>query len=185
MAPFKFLANTVSDLPDAGLADRTAPAVGPGGGVGVRPRRAGALAFGYFVRRPLLVATPFWSTRRHSVWLIAVCGESPAGAAAVITAIGAALARFLWTREAYHPGWGGRLNATEWCAHAFTGSVERDSLRIAAPLPLAQKRFRLIGLWGLTFIAIVVYFSPATLADDRAENPGRGCALVLGHCRDR
>jgi apolipoprotein N-acyltransferase len=38
----------------------------------------------------------------------------------------------------------------------------------------------LIGLWGLTFIAIVVFASPATLADDRAESPRPWLPLLLG-----
>ena len=38
----------------------------------------------------------------------------------------------------------------------------------ATPLALAQSA-ALIGLWGLTFLAVAVYASPAVLADDRAD----------------
>jgi apolipoprotein N-acyltransferase len=40
---------------------------------------------------------------------------------------------------------------------------------LASPLALAQSA-ALIGLWGLTFLAVAVYASPAVLADDRADS---------------
>ncbi len=58
----------------------------------------------------------------------------------------------------------------EWLrGHLFTGFPwNAFGYAITSPLALAQSS-SLIGLWGLTFIAIVVFASPATLADDRAE----------------
>ena len=73
------------------------------------------------------------------------------------------------------------LTAAEWLrGHALTGFPwNAFGYALAAPLPLAQSA-SLIGLWGLTFIAIVVFASPATLADDRAENPRPWLPLLLG-----
>ena len=96
---------------------------------------------------------------------------------AVYTAIGVALARVLWTRGALRIlALGVTLTATEWLrGHALTGFPwNAFGYALAAPLPLAQSA-SLVGLWGLTFIAIVVFASPATLADDRAETRGHGC----------
>ena len=43
---------------------------------------------------------------------------------------------------------------------------------LTGPLVLAQSA-ALIGLWGLTFLAVAVYASPAVLADDRADTRRR------------
>ena len=50
---------------------------------------------------------------------------------------------------------------------------------LTAPLVLAQSA-ALIGIWGLTFIAIVVGASPATLVDDRAETRWPWLPITLG-----
>src|SRR5690606_33578903 len=39
---------------------------------------------------------------------------------------------------------------------------------LTGPLVLAQSA-SLVGLWGLTFIAVLVFASPATLADEKTE----------------
>ena len=54
-----------------------------------------------------------------------------------------------------------------------------SATRSTSPLALAQSA-SVIGIWGLTFIAIVVFASPATLADDRAETPQPWLPLALG-----
>jgi apolipoprotein N-acyltransferase len=91
---------------------------------------------------------------------------------ALFTAFGAALARLLWARG------GSRilalavgLTVSEWLrGHLLTGFPwNAYGYALASPLVLAQGA-ALVGLWGLTFLAVAVYASPAVLADDRKES---------------
>jgi apolipoprotein N-acyltransferase len=50
---------------------------------------------------------------------------------------------------------------------------------LAAPLALAQTA-SVVGIWGLTFIAVAVFASPATLTDDRAETRRAWLPFALG-----
>jgi apolipoprotein N-acyltransferase len=105
----------------------------------------------------------------------------PAGLA-VFTGLGVAFARLLWKRGATRIlALGVTLTLAEWLrGHVLTGFPwNAFGYALAAPLALAQTA-SLIGLWGLTFIAIVVFASPATLADDRAETRRPWLPLVLG-----
>ena len=62
------------------------------------------------------------------------------------------------------------LTATEWLrGHLFTGFPwNAFGHALTAPLALAQAA-SVLGLWGLTFIAVAVAASPATLFDQNAE----------------
>src|SRR5207245_7461640 len=62
------------------------------------------------------------------------------------------------------------LTVAEWLrGHAFTGFPWNVfGYALTSPLELAQSA-ALTGLWGLTFIAVAVFASPATLIDDRAD----------------
>jgi apolipoprotein N-acyltransferase len=127
--------------------------------------------FGYFLAGLYWVGYAFLVDAQTFGWLlpIAVLGL-PAGLA-IFTAIGVALARLLWTRGATRIlSLGVALTAAEWLrGHVLTGFPwNAFGYALTAPLPLAQTA-ALIGIWGLTFIAVVIFASPATLADDRAE----------------
>ena len=54
------------------------------------------------------------------------------------------------------------------CSPAFPWNAFGYAL--TGPLVLAQSA-SLIGIWGLTFIAVAVFASPAVLADERADTP--------------
>lgn len=49
---------------------------------------------------------------------------------------------------------------------------------LTSPLALAQSA-SIIGIWGLTFVAVVVFSSPATLTDDRTETRHSWLPLAL------
>ena len=82
-----------------------------------------------------------------------------------------ALARLLWTRGPLRilalarRAHGCRMAARP-CAHRL--SLEPFGYALTGPLVLAQAA-ALIGLWGLTFLAVWLFASPAVLADERAD----------------
>ncbi len=73
------------------------------------------------------------------------------------------------------------LTATEWLrGHVLTGFPwNAFGYALTSPLALAQSA-RVIGIWGLTFIAVAVFGSPATLTDDRIETRLPWLPLALG-----
>ena len=138
--------------------------------------------FGYFLAGFYWIGYAFLVDAPTFGWLlpIAVIGL-PAGLA-IFTAFGVALARVLWTRGAMRIlSLGVALTATEWLrGHVLTGFPwNAFGYALTAPLVLAQAA-ALIGIWGLTFIAIVVCASPATLIDDRSETRWPWLPLALG-----
>ncbi len=138
--------------------------------------------FGYFLAGFYWIGYAFLVDAPTFGWLlpIAVVGL-PAGLA-IFTAFGVALARVLWTRGAMRIfSFGVALTATEWLrGHVLTGFPwNAFGYALTAPLVLAQAA-ALIGIWGLTLIAIVVCASPATLIDDRVETRWPWLPLALG-----
>ncbi len=90
---------------------------------------------------------------------------------AIYPAIGAALARLIWTRGALRIlGLAAALTVGEWMrGNLFTGFPWNTfGYALTSPLALAQGA-ALVGIWGLTFLTIAVVASPATLADERAD----------------
>jgi apolipoprotein N-acyltransferase len=88
----------------------------------------------------------------------------------------------LWTRGAMRIlALAVALTATEWLrGHLFTGFPWNTfGYAFTAPLALAQSA-SMVGIWGLTFIAIAVCAAPAALIDDRGETRRRWLPLVLG-----
>ena len=62
------------------------------------------------------------------------------------------------------------LTAAEWLrGHLFSGFPWNVyGYALTGPLVLAQGA-ALIGIWGLTFVAVAVFASPAVLTDDRTD----------------
>jgi apolipoprotein N-acyltransferase len=137
--------------------------------------------FGYFLVGLYWIGYAFLVDAPTFGWLlpIAVIGL-PAGLA-VFTALGVALARLLWTRGALRIlALGVGLFAAEYLrGHVLTGFPWNTfGYALTSPLALAQTA-SLIGAWGLTFIAVVAFASPATLADDRTETRWAWLPLAL------
>jgi apolipoprotein N-acyltransferase len=85
----------------------------------------------------------------------------------IFTGIGFALARLLWTKDATRIlALAASLTIAEWLrGHALTGFPwNAFGYALSEPLPLAQTA-SLIGLWGMTFLAIAIFASPAALID--------------------
>jgi apolipoprotein N-acyltransferase len=137
--------------------------------------------FGYFLAGLYWIGYAFLVDAPTFGWLlpIAVIGL-PAGLG-FFTAFGAALARLLWTRGALRIlALGVGLTAAEYLrGHVLTGFPWNTfGYALTSPLALAQAA-SVIGVWGLTFIAIIAFASPATLADDRADTRRAWLPLLL------
>lgn len=140
--------------------------------------------FGYFVPGLYWIGNAFLVDADTFAWLLpaAVCGL-PAYLA-LFTALGFGLARLLWDRGALRVvALATALTIAEWLrGHILTGFPwSAFGYALTEPLALAQS-LSLIGIWGMTFIAVAVFASPAVLADDVADTPRRwlGPAAALG-----
>jgi apolipoprotein N-acyltransferase len=138
--------------------------------------------FGYFLAGLYWVGFAFLVDAPTFGWLLpfAVIGL-PAGLA-IFTAFGVLLARLLWTRGAMRVlALAVALTASEWLrGHLLTGFPwNAFGYALTSPLILAQSA-ALIGIWGLTFLAVAIFASPATLFDDRSETRRPRLPLTLG-----
>ncbi len=138
--------------------------------------------FGYFLAGLYWIGYAFLVDAPDFGWLLPIAVIGLPAVLAVYTALGVALARMLWTRGAPRIlALGVALTASEWLrGHLFTGFPwNAFGYALTAPLALAQAA-SLFGIWGLTFIAIAVFASPATLGDDPSETRRPWSPLTVG-----
>jgi apolipoprotein N-acyltransferase len=129
--------------------------------------------FGYFLCGLYWIGNAFLVDADIFGWLLPFAVTIMPAGLAFFTAFGFALARLLWT-----PGplrilaLAAALTLAEWLrGHLLTGFPwNAFGYALAGSLALAQAA-ALVGLWGLTFITIAVFASPAVLADDKADTP--------------
>ena len=137
--------------------------------------------FGYFLAGLYWIGFAFLVDAPTFGWLLPIAvGGLPAGLA-IFTAFGVALARLLWTRGPLRIlALAIALTASEWLrGHVLTGFPwNAFGYALTSPLVLAQSA-ALIGIWGLTFIAVAIFASPATLFDDRSESRWPRLPLML------
>ena len=137
--------------------------------------------FGYFVAGLYWIGYAFLVDAPTFGWLLPIAVIGLPALLAFFTAFGVALARILWTRGATRIlALGVALTAAEWLrGHLLTGFPwNAFGYALASPLALAQSA-SIFGIWGLTLIAIVVFASPAALADEREETRWAWLPLVL------
>jgi apolipoprotein N-acyltransferase len=127
--------------------------------------------FGYFLAGLYWIGNAFLVDAKIFGWLLPIAVTVLPAGLALFTGLGFTLARLLWSRGpmrllALAMG----LTIAEWLrGNVLTGFPWNTyGYALAGSLTLAQSA-SLIGIWGLTFIAVVVFASPAVLADDRAE----------------
>jgi apolipoprotein N-acyltransferase len=126
--------------------------------------------FGYLLAGLYWIGHAFLVDAKTFGWLLPLAVVALPAAMAVYTALGLALARAIWPRgSARVLALAIALTLTEWLrGHLFSGFPwNAYGYTLVTPLWLAQGA-SLVGLWGLTFLAVAVYASPAVLADDRA-----------------
>ncbi len=156
--------------------------VGRWGGVSVAAATGWWFGFGYFLAGLYWIGYAFLFDAPTFGWLLPFAVIGLPAVLAVYTALGAALARMLWTSGAPRIlALGAALTASEWLrGHLLTGFPwNAFGYALTAPLALAQAA-SLVGIWGLTFIAVVVFASPAVLGADRTETPRPWLPLALG-----
>jgi apolipoprotein N-acyltransferase len=158
-------------------------AVGRWGGVMVAAGTGWCFGFGYFVAGLYWIGYAFLVDAPTFGWMLPFAVIGLPAVLAIYMGLGVAIARLLWTRGATRIlALGAALTATEWLrGHLFTGFPWNTfGYALTSPLALAQSA-SVVGVWGLTFIAIAAFASPATLIDDRAETrwPWLPLALAL------
>jgi apolipoprotein N-acyltransferase len=127
--------------------------------------------FGYFLAGLYWVGYAFLVDAKTFGWLLPVAVTALPAGLAIFTAFGAVLARLLWT-----PGptrlitLAVALTIAEWLrGHVLTGFPWNSfGYALTSPLALGQSA-SLVGLWGLTALAVLLFSTPALLADHRRD----------------
>jgi apolipoprotein N-acyltransferase len=147
-------------------------------------RRAGILAaaaagwwfgFGYFLAGLYWVGYAFLVDAKTFGWLLPFAVLALPAGLALFTAAGFALARALWAKgPARILTFAAALTLSEWLrGHVLTGFPwNAFGQSLGGPLALAQTA-SLVGLWGMTFIAVAVFSTPAARADERSDSKRR------------
>lgn len=128
--------------------------------------------FGYFVPGLYWIGYAFLVDAANFGWLLPVAVSGLPAYLALFTALGFALARAMWTRDAARIlALAAALTITEWLrGHVLTGFPwNAFGYALTEPLALAQTA-SLIGLWGMTFLSVAIFASPAALIDSRTHN---------------
>jgi apolipoprotein N-acyltransferase len=122
---------------------------------------------GYFVPGLYWIGYAFLVDADTFAWLLPFAVLGLPAYLALFPAIGCALARLIWTRDATRVlALAAALTLSEWLrGHALSGFPWNTfGYALSAPLALAQSA-SLIGLWGMTLLAVAIFASPAVLID--------------------
>jgi len=150
-------------------------AAGRLGGVGAAAIAGWWFGFGYFLAGLYWIGFAFLVDADKFAWLLPIAVVALPAVMALYTAFGLALARLLWTRGAPRVlTLAATLTAAEWLrGHVVSGFPwNAFGYALTGPLVLAQAS-ALIGLWGMTFLAVAIFASPAVLADHPGDSPRR------------
>jgi len=123
--------------------------------------------FGYFLSGLYWIGSAFLVDAETFGWMLPFAVTLLPAGLAVFTGLGCVAARLLWT-----PGHirvltlAATLSSAEWLrGHLFTGFPwNAFGYALTTPLPLAESA-AIFGIWGLTFVAVAVFATPAVLAD--------------------
>ena len=138
---------------------------------------------GYFVPGLYWIGYAFLVDAPTFAWLMPFAVLGLPAYLALFTAFGFALARLLWTRDASRViALALSLTIGEWLrGHVLTGFPWNAlGYALSEPLALAQTA-SLIGLWGMTFLSVAIFASPAVLIDgsSRGRKPWIAPAIAL------
>ena len=142
---------------------------------------------GYFVPGLYWIGYAFFVEADVFAWLTPFAVLGLPAYLSIFTAIGFALARLLWTKDATRIlALAASLTIAEWLrGHALTGFPwNAFGYALSEPLPLAQTA-SLIGQWGMTFLTVAIFASPAALIDRTPDRrmawraPAAAVALLI------
>jgi apolipoprotein N-acyltransferase len=136
---------------------------------------------GYFVPGLYWIGYAFLVDASTFAWLLPFAILGLPAYLALFTAFGFALARLLWTRDASRViALAASLTVSEWLrGHVLTGFPwNAFGYALSEPLALAQTA-SLIGLWGLTFLSVAIFASPAVLIDGTSRGRKPWVAPVI------
>jgi apolipoprotein N-acyltransferase len=157
---------------------------GRGRGVPAAAMAGWWFGLGYFVPGLYWIGYAFLVDASTFAWLMPFAVLGLPAYLALFTAFGFALARVIWSRDASRVlALAATLTLSEWLrGHVLTGFPWNTfGYALTEPLALAQTG-SLIGLWGLTFLSVAIFASPAVLIDgtSRGRKPWIGPAIALG-----
>lgn len=132
-----------------------------------------SFGFGYFVAGLWWIGAAFFVEADKFIWLMPIAVVGLPAFLALFWGFGAVLARLLWL-----DGWARILvfaaafSLSEWLrGHVLTGFPWNALGYALAPMPVMMQSAALVGLWGLTLAAFVVFAAPALLFTGQ----GLGC----------
>ena len=128
---------------------------------------------GYFVPGLYWIGYAFVVDAPTFAWLMPFAVLGLPAYLALFSAFGFALARLIWTRDGSRVlAFAISLTLAEWLrGHLLTGFPwNAFGYALTEPLALAQTA-SLVGLWGMTFLSVAIFASPAVLIDGSS----RGC----------
>jgi apolipoprotein N-acyltransferase len=136
---------------------------------------------GYFVPGLYWIGYAFLVDANIFGWLMPFAVLGLPAYLALFTAFGFGLARLIWTRDASRViALAASLTVSEWLrGHVLTGFPwNAFGYALTEPLALAQTA-SLIGLWGLTFLSVAIFASPAVLIDGTSRGRKPWIAPVM------
>jgi apolipoprotein N-acyltransferase len=137
--------------------------------------------FGYFLAGLYWVGYAFLVDAATFGWLLPFAVVALPAGMAIWTAIGAVLARLLWVRGPLRIlSLAIGLTVAEWLrGWVLTGFPWNVfGYALTGPLVLAQSA-SVLGIWGLTLLAVAMFASPAVLLDDRAASGRRWLPFAM------
>jgi apolipoprotein N-acyltransferase len=137
--------------------------------------------FGYFVAGLYWIGYAFLVDAKTFGWLLPIAVSGLPAYLALFTGLGLGVARLIWMRGPLRIlALAVTLTAAEWLrGHLLTGFPWNTfGYALTEPLALAQS-ISLVGIWGMTFLSIAIFATPATLADDRKDTPHPYRALII------
>ncbi len=137
-----------------------------------------AFGFGFFLAGLWWVGAAFLVDADEFAWLLPVAVVLLPAILAAFWALGAVAARLVWVE-----GWprilvfAVAMASAEWLrGHAFTGFPWNAFGYALTPFPLMMQSASVVGIWGLTLAAFLMFAAPALLGDRWV---GRGARVVL------
>src|SRR6476620_9581392 len=136
---------------------------------------------GYFVIGLYWIGYAFLVDAPTFAWLMPVAVLGLPAYLALFPAFGFGLARLIWSKDGSRViALAASLTASEWLrGHVLTGFPwNAFGYALTNPLALAQVA-SLIGLWGLTFLSVAIFASPAVLIDGNSRGRRPWVAPVI------